>query len=105
VTSCHSPAPSTESSRGVGLGAWRQSVVSYFPTTVAGCCSLGVFTSEPSSAAVLTAVVTLPVTVIDHGTYLSSIKAAERRIGRRDPDGVGVVWYTTAELLAVLDRG
>ena len=77
---------------------------------------------------VLTALVTLPVTVIDHGTYLPSIKAAEHRIGRRDPDdvetlalalhsglpvwsndsdfdGVGVVWHTTAELLAVLERG
>ena len=74
---------------------------------------------------VLMAVAALPVRVVERGVYQSSILEAERRIGRRDPDdveilalalhakiavwsndddfeGVGVEWFTTAELLARL---
>ena len=74
---------------------------------------------------VLTAVATLPVTVVDAAVYKSSIAEARRRIGKRDPDDVeilalaihfqipiwsndndftdaGVEWYTTARLLARL---
>jgi predicted nucleic acid-binding protein len=76
---------------------------------------------------VLTAVVTLPVVVVDRATYSGSLKEAERRIGKRDPDDVetlalalhlglpvwsndddfedaGIVWYTTAEILKRLDE-
>jgi predicted nucleic acid-binding protein len=76
---------------------------------------------------VLTAVVTLPVVVVDRATYSGSLKEAERRIGKRDPDDVetlalalhlglpvwsndddfedaGIVWYTTAEILKQLDE-
>jgi predicted nucleic acid-binding protein len=74
---------------------------------------------------VLMAVTALPVTVVERAAYQASIQEAERRIGRRDPDdvellalalhakvpvwsndndfeGVGVEWFTTAELLARL---
>lgn len=60
--------------------------------------------------------------------YATSLREARKRIGRRDPDDaellalairfeipvwsndldfqdIGVAWYTTAELLALLDRG
>jgi predicted nucleic acid-binding protein len=76
---------------------------------------------------VLTAVVTLPVVVVDRATYSGSLKEAERRIGKRDPDDVetlalalhlgcpvwsndddfedaGIAWYTTAEILKQLDE-
>lgn len=76
---------------------------------------------------VLTAVVSLPVVVVDRATYSGSLKDAERRIGKRDPDDVetlalalhlglpvwsndddfeeaGIAWYTTAEILSRLDR-
>ena len=69
----------------------------------------------------------LPVVVVDRATYSGSLKDAERRIGKRDPDDVetlalalhlglpvwsndddfeeaGIVWYTTAEILSRLDR-
>ena len=75
---------------------------------------------------ILTAVVSLPVTVVDRSAYLESLKEAERRIAKRDPDdvetlalaihlglpvwsndddfkGTGVTWYTSARLLAILD--
>jgi predicted nucleic acid-binding protein len=75
---------------------------------------------------VLTAVVSLPVTVVERSEYVASLKDAERRIGKRGPDdvdtlalaiqlklpvwsndddfkGTGVIWYTTARLLAALD--
>jgi predicted nucleic acid-binding protein len=75
---------------------------------------------------VLTAVVSLPVIVVDRSAYVGSIREAERRIAKRDPDdvetlalairlgipvwsndddfkGTGVTWYTTARLLAALD--
>ncbi len=71
---------------------------------------------------VLTAVVTLPVVVVDRAVYAASVREAEKRIGGRDPDDVetlalalhldvpiwsndndfeegGVTWYTTAEVL------
>ncbi len=74
---------------------------------------------------VLMAVATLPVRVVERSVYRASIREAKRRIGRRDPDdveilaltlhakialssndndfeGVGVEWFTTAELLARL---
>jgi predicted nucleic acid-binding protein len=74
---------------------------------------------------VLMAVATLPVRVIEQKVYEKKIPEARRRIGRRDPDdveilaltlhtgfalwsndndfeGVGVEWFTTAELLARL---
>jgi len=74
---------------------------------------------------VLMAVAALPVSVVERTAYQASIREAERRIGRRDPDdvellalalhtkipvwsndndfaGVGVEWFTTAELLARL---
>jgi len=77
---------------------------------------------------VLLAVATLPVTVVDRDEYAASLREAERRIGRRDPDdidtlalalhldapvwsndrdfeGAGVEWYTTARLLKTLDLG
>jgi predicted nucleic acid-binding protein len=75
--------------------------------------------------AVLLAVATLPITLVDEGKYESQIAAPKRRIGCRDPDDVhvlalalqldlpvwsndsdfadaGVAWYTTAQLLARL---
>lgn len=74
---------------------------------------------------VLMTVATLPVTVIGRPDYEAALSEAKRRIGRRDPDDIeilalalhfdlpvwsndndfentGVVWYTTAELLAKL---
>jgi len=74
---------------------------------------------------VLMAVAALPVRVVERAVYQASIREAERRIGGRDPDdvellalalhakipvwsndndfeGVGVEWFTTAELLARL---
>ena len=76
---------------------------------------------------VLLAAATLPVTTIPRAVYASSLPEARKRIGRRDPDDVdllalaihfklpvwsndndfentGVVWHTTASLLAALDR-
>lgn len=76
---------------------------------------------------VLTAVVTLPVEVVDRTVYAGHLKEAGRRIGKRDPDDVetlalalhlglpvwsndddfedaGIAWYTTAELLKRLDE-
>jgi predicted nucleic acid-binding protein len=76
---------------------------------------------------VLMAVATLPVTVVDSTAYEDSIAEARRRIGRRDPDdvdilalaihlripvwsndndftGVGVEWFTTANLLSKLNQ-
>ena len=75
---------------------------------------------------VLLAAAALPVTTIPRAIYAPSIAEARKRIGRRDPDDVellalaiqlelpvwsndndfettGVVWYTTASLLAVLE--
>jgi predicted nucleic acid-binding protein len=75
---------------------------------------------------VLLAAATLPVTSVSRSIYLRSLPEARKRIGKRDPDDVdllalaiqlkipvwsndndfentGVVWYTTASLLAVLD--
>jgi predicted nucleic acid-binding protein len=72
---------------------------------------------------VLMAVATLPVTLVERAVYETSVPEATRRIGRRDPDdveilalalhfslpvwsndndfeGAGVVWHTTADLLA-----
>jgi predicted nucleic acid-binding protein len=77
---------------------------------------------------VLLAVTTLPVRVVDRDEYAASLREAERRIGRRDPDdidtlalalhldapvwsndrdfeGAGVEWYTTARLLKTLRLG
>lgn len=74
---------------------------------------------------VLMAVATIPVRVIEQKIYEKKIPEARRRIARRDPDdveilalaiytgfalwsndndfeGVGVEWFTTAELLARL---
>jgi len=74
---------------------------------------------------VLLAAAALSVKVVEGAVYQASIQEAERRIGRRDPDdfellalalhakvpvwsndndfeGVGVEWFTTAELLARL---
>jgi predicted nucleic acid-binding protein len=76
---------------------------------------------------VLTAVVTLPVVIIDRASYAASLTEARRRIGKRDPDDVetlalalhqglavwsndddfedaGITWYTTAEILKRLDE-
>ena len=76
---------------------------------------------------VLLAAATLPVTTVAKATYTASMAEARKRIGRRDPDDVellalamqleiplwsndndfentGVVWYTTEELLAFLNR-
>jgi predicted nucleic acid-binding protein len=76
---------------------------------------------------VLLAAATLPVTTVDRSSYSSSLPEARRRIAQRDPDDVdilalaihlnlpvwsndndfedtGVVWYTTAALLAYLQR-
>ena len=76
---------------------------------------------------VLMAVATLPVTVVDRSIYTDSIAEAKHRIVRRDPDdveilalaiqfripiwsndndftNVGVEWFTTASLLAKLNR-
>jgi predicted nucleic acid-binding protein len=75
---------------------------------------------------VLLAAATVPVTVVPRTTYLRSLPEARKRIGSRDPDDVellalamqlripvwsndndfgntGVVWYTTASLLAALE--
>ena len=77
---------------------------------------------------VLMAVAALPVTVIERESYAKSIAEAKRRIGRRDLDdveilalalhsglavwsndndfqGVGVEWFTTADLLTRLEPG
>ena len=74
---------------------------------------------------VLLAAGTLPVTMVPRTGYSACMAEARKRIGRRDPDDVdllalaiergvpvwsndsdfenaGVVWYTTAALLAVL---
>jgi predicted nucleic acid-binding protein len=74
----------------------------------------------------LTAVVTLPVTVVDRDDYAPSLPEAARRMARRDPDdvetlalalhlrlpvwsndddfrGMDVPWFTTARLLKALD--
>lgn len=74
---------------------------------------------------ILTAVVSLPVTVVERSSYAASVREAEKRIAKRDPDdvdtlalaiqfglpvwsndddfkGTGVNWYTTARLLAAL---
>jgi len=76
---------------------------------------------------VLLAAATLPVTTVPRAVYASSLAEARKRIGRRDPDDVellalaihlkipvwsndndfentGVVWHTTASLLAALER-
>lgn len=76
--------------------------------------------------AVLLAAATLPVTKVPRTGYSSCMAEARKRIARRDPDDVdllalalnleipvwsndsdfenaGVVWYTTASLLAVLE--
>ncbi|HMD70261.1 MAG TPA: PIN domain-containing protein [Bryobacteraceae bacterium] len=75
---------------------------------------------------VLLAAATLPVTIVPRSVYSSCIAEARKRIGGRDPDdvellalatqskipvwsndndfeNVGVVWYTTATLLSVLE--
>ena len=75
---------------------------------------------------VLLAAATLPVTVVPRTVYASSLVKARKRIGWRDQDDVellaltiqlklpvwsddsdfentGVVWHTTASLLAVLE--
>ena len=75
---------------------------------------------------VLLAAAALPVTVVPRTVYASAQAEARKRIGRRDPDDVellalaiqlklpvwsndsdfentGVVWYTTAALLAALE--
>jgi len=75
---------------------------------------------------VLLAAATLPVTIVPRSAYVSSLSDARTRIGRRDPDDIellalalqfdlpvwsndndfedtGIVWYTTAGLLAVLE--
>jgi predicted nucleic acid-binding protein len=75
---------------------------------------------------VLLAAATLPVVTISRSVYITSLPEARRRIDRRDPDDVeilalalhfhvpvwsndndfediGIAWYTTASLLAVLD--
>jgi predicted nucleic acid-binding protein len=74
---------------------------------------------------VLLAAAALPVTTVPRTIYASSLAEARKRIARRDPDdaellalaiqlklpvwsndndfeGTGVVWYTTASLLATL---
>jgi predicted nucleic acid-binding protein len=74
---------------------------------------------------VLLAAAILPVTTVPRAVYASSISEARRRIGPRDPDDVellalaiqlkipvwsndrdfentGIIWYTTASLLAYL---
>lgn len=74
----------------------------------------------------LTAVVTLPVIVIDREDYAAQLPEATKRMARRDPDdvptlalalhlelpvwsndddfrGMGVPWYTTARLLKSLE--
>ena len=74
----------------------------------------------------LLAAATLPVTTVPRTMYARSIAEARKRIGRRDPHDVerlalaiqlelplwsndndfentGVVWYTTASLLAILE--
>lgn len=74
----------------------------------------------------LTAVVTLPVTLVDRDEYAASRPEATRRMARRDPDdvetlalalhlelavwsndddfrGMDVPWYTTARLRKALD--
>jgi predicted nucleic acid-binding protein len=76
---------------------------------------------------VLLAAATLPVTTVDRSWYSSSLPEARKRIAQRDPEDVellalaihfnlpvwsndndfqhaGVVWYTTAALLAHLQR-
>ena len=76
---------------------------------------------------VVLAAATLPVTTVPRATYTASMAEARKRIGRRDPDDVellalamqldvplwsndndfentGVVWYTTASLLAILSK-
>jgi predicted nucleic acid-binding protein len=78
-----------------------------------------------SESMVLLAAAVLPVNTVPRSAYRSSVAEARRRIGKRDPDDVellalaiefkipvwsnandfkdaGVVWYTTASLLAVL---
>ena len=75
---------------------------------------------------VLLAAATLPVTTVPRTVYASSLAEARKRIARRDPDDVellalaiqlklpvwsndndfentGVVWHTTAALLATLE--
>jgi predicted nucleic acid-binding protein len=75
---------------------------------------------------VLLAAATLPVTIVPRSAYAPALAEARRRIGRRDPDDIellalalhfdlpvwsndndfedtGIVWYTTAALLAVLE--
>lgn len=75
---------------------------------------------------VLLAAATLPVTTVPRSDYALSLPEARKRIGRRDPDDVellalalhlglpvwsndndfqdaGIVWYTTASLLAILE--
>ena len=75
---------------------------------------------------VLLAAATLPVITVSRTVYAASLAEARRRIGRRDPDdaellalsiqlkipvwsndndfeNTGVVWYTTATLLAALE--
>jgi predicted nucleic acid-binding protein len=76
---------------------------------------------------VLLAAATLPVTTVDRSSYSSSLPEARKRIAQRDPEDVellalaihfnlpvwsndndfedaGVIWYTTAALLAHLQR-
>ena len=71
------------------------------------------------------ALAALPLTIVDRAQYQDQIPEATKRLGRRDPDdveilalalhlaapvwsndndfeGVGVEWYTTAELLKAL---
>jgi predicted nucleic acid-binding protein len=75
---------------------------------------------------VLLAAATLPVTIVPRSAYASSLSDARTRIGRRDSDDIellalalhfdlpvwsndndfedtGIVWYTTAGLLAALE--
>lgn len=76
---------------------------------------------------ILLSTATLPVTVVDRMAYAPSMAEAQGKIEKRDPDdvellalalqfdvpvwsndsdfeGTGVTWYTTATLLAKLDR-
>lgn len=80
-----------------------------------------------ADANVLLAAATLPVTTVPRSSYSSSLPEARERIVQRDPEDVeilalairfnlpvwsndndfedtGVVWYTTASLLARLER-
>src|ERR1017187_3069149 len=112
------------------LTVWLPLFPAKSATTAAVARGFNVETITPEGArhrnSLLVAAAALPVTTVPRTAYASSLGEARKRIARRDPDDVellalaiqlklpvwsndndfedtGVVWHTTASLLAALD--